>query len=333
MLTAIKRQWIPKALSQVPMGWWHRLVGIELLLPHWHLANDAEVPHVSGLYQFRTVRQFREDIEFFLANYQPVSLEDIKQHLEGVRSLPRKCFFPTFDDGFREIHESIAPILTAKGVPAEFFLITSAIDNHTLCYPQKKSLLIRALAARPGSSAEKQAAQILARAGIRGAGVSAQIASIHYPQRAVLEELAVVAECDFAAYVRSAQPYLSREQVRGLMKDGFSIGAHSVNHPRYSDLPFADQLAQTRESMQWLSQEFGYTCDTFAFPYRDTKMTAQFFDEASKQTGLRVCFTMDSLCHSHHPRNLVRFSMERSALPAAQIVVRQYAKALLKIDS
>ena len=233
MLTLVKSQLIPQVCSWVPLNLWHRLVGVELLVPHWHVASDEDLPHISGLYQFRTLQQFTADLEFFLRSYTPVSLSDVIHHLDAVRKLPKRCFLSTFDDGFREVHDLLAPLLHRHGVPAVFFVITSAIDNRELCYPQKKSLLLHALSSQRGSTAEREISRLLTRAGIPGPDAPLRIREIYYRQRHVLDELAPILRCDFSAYVRTVQPYLTSPQIADLMSRGFAIGAHSVDHPLY----------------------------------------------------------------------------------------------------
>jgi peptidoglycan/xylan/chitin deacetylase (PgdA/CDA1 family) len=329
MLTLLKRRGLPRLCSWVPLDWWHGMVDVELMLPHWHLASDDDAPHVSGLYRFRTLREFSADMEYFLKHYTPVTAQDVISHLDGVRPLPKRCFFPTFDDGFREVHDLIAPLLLEKGVPAGFFLITSAIDNTTLCYPQKKSLLIRAFDSRPGSSAQKEAVQLLDRAGVNGSSFAARIGSIHYLRRHILDELAPVLGCDFAAYVRSVKPYVTSEQVSFLLKSGFTVGGHSVDHPMYSELPLDEQVGQTQQSIDSLSQRFGFKCESFAFPYRDVNLSLEIFPQVFEVCGIKVSFTMDGLRPHAFTRNLNRFSMERTDLPAAQIIAKLFGRTVV----
>jgi peptidoglycan/xylan/chitin deacetylase (PgdA/CDA1 family) len=331
MLEALKNRSGPRICSWVPRELWHQFLGLQLLLPYYHLVSDDEVEHVSGLYKFRTVRQFQADLEFFLRYYTPVSLGEVICHLDGDHCLPKRSVLLTFDDGFREIYEVVAPLLHAKGVPAVFFLITSAIDNRELCYPQRKSLLLYRLAKLKDSSARAAASQILTQAGVNGTDTATAIRGITYHQRHLLDQLGTVLECDFAAYTASAQPYLTSEQIRTLLKRGFAIGAHSVDHPLYTELDLEHQLQQTTESLRWLSQRFQYDCQSFAFPYRDTGISREFFQKAFADARLKVSFGGEGLRRqSSFPRHLARFSMEKTELPAAHILARQFGRALLR---
>jgi len=306
------------------VDFWHRLVRVELVAPYFHMVSDGEVAHVSGLYKFRTVRQFKSDMEFFLKFYSPISLQDVIDHLEGIRRLPKRCFLPTFDDGFREIADVVAPILQAQGIPAAFFLTTSVVDNRGLCCSAKQSLLIRALSSLADSPALGQASQILTNAGVTGVDLPARIRKVSYRQRHVLDALAPILGCDFAEYAASVEPYVTSGQVRALMKQGFAIGAHSVDHPLYSELSLEEQLIQTRESVRWLSDRFQYECQAFAFPYTDNGVSLGFFRNAFGDGRLKVSFGTAGLRRHLFPRNLERFTMEKTDRRAVETLAREF---------
>jgi peptidoglycan/xylan/chitin deacetylase (PgdA/CDA1 family) len=328
MLKNLKQVWIPRICSGIPLDFWHRLLNVELVIPFYHVVSDQELPHVSWLYKFRNVLQFKADMEFFLRFYTPVSLQDVISHLDGDGKLPKRCFLPTFDDGFCEIYDVIAPILYAQGIPAVFFLTTSFIDNRELCYSQKKSLLIRALDFQRSSYVKQKVTTILIKAGAKGVDLASQIRTISYHQKQILDELGAILDCDFAQYVASAQPYLISEQIKDLIRQGFAIGAHSIDHPLYSELSLEEQLIQTHGSLSWLSNRFQYECQAFAFPFDDKGVCPEFFQKAFADGHLRVSFGIHSLHRHFFQRNLERFQMEKNYNSAKQILAHEFCTYL-----
>jgi peptidoglycan/xylan/chitin deacetylase (PgdA/CDA1 family) len=316
--------------SLVPLDIWHRLAEIDLVIPHWHLASDQDLAHVTGMYRYRRCREFTEDVEFFLRRYMPASLGEVISYLDGVGVIPKRCVLFTFDDGLREIYDIVAPILYAKGIPGTFFLITSAIDNRELCYPQKKSLLINALACLKEPSAEREVALRLTEAGIKGPDIITRIRSIYYRKKYLLDELGSIIGCDFAAYVNSVQPYLTSDQIRGLLRMGFSIGAHSIDHPKYAELSLKEQLYQTIESTKFISAQYNYDCNTFAFPYADSEISPDFYHKVFSENILKASFGIGSIVRGSFNRHLPRFSMEGTNLPAAKILAYQFGRALVR---
>jgi peptidoglycan/xylan/chitin deacetylase (PgdA/CDA1 family) len=294
------------------------------------MVSDEQVPHVKHLYQYRNIRQFTKDLDFFLAHYQPVTLNELLEHLDRKRSLPKRCFHLTFDDGFREMHDVVAPILRAKGVPATFFLTTGFIDNLDMAHHNKLSLLVEHLARAPSASIKEQAQVILARNGVSGDSFASQMVSVRYRQRHLVTELAALCGFAFGQYLSSCKPYLSSDQIRSLLEQGFAIGAHSLDHPLYADLPWEEQVRQTHESMQLLVDRFQIGYRAFAFPHNDQSVTPEFFEELFQNRQLAVSFSTDGMVKHFFARNLARFSMEKTALPARHIVARQYAVSLLR---
>jgi peptidoglycan/xylan/chitin deacetylase (PgdA/CDA1 family) len=329
VFVAIKQHWGPRVFSWVPIDIWNQLLGVQLILPYYHVVSDQELAHVSGLYKFRSIRQFKADLEFLLRYYIPVSLSDVIHHLDGESGLPKRCFLLSFDDGFREIYDIVSPILYAQGIPAVFFLITSVLDNRELCYPQKKSLLIRALASLEGSPAKRSVEQHLTKLSVHGPDLLTRIRSINYVQKHVLDELGTILEIDFPGYAAQFQPYLTSEQTRYLMRRGFNIGAHSVDHPLYSEVRLDEQLMQTMMSLDILSMRFQFECQAFAFPYNDTGISPEYFNRAFEDGHLKISFGTGGLFRHYFRRNLERFTMEKTDLPAEQILARQFGRTFL----
>jgi peptidoglycan/xylan/chitin deacetylase (PgdA/CDA1 family) len=329
VLDRFKKAWGPRICSWIPPRVWHRILNVELILPYWHSVGDKELDHISGDYRFRSLEEFKGDLAFFLRYFKPVSLDQIVDHLNGSSSLPQRCFLPTFDDGFRESHDAIAPLLAREGLPAAFFLVTSTIDNRELGYLQKKSMLLRRIAEKDVSNLLTRGTRILDAAGVFGPDLDARIRAVFYRKRELLDKLGVLFECDFAEYLSANRPYLTSDQIISLMKQGFDIGAHSIDHPLYSEISLEEQLNQTLGSVDWLSAKYNFKCRAFSFPYHDSGISLDFFARVFGEPRLEVTFGGGGIVASCHPRNMPRFTMERTSLPASQVLARQYGKALL----
>lgn len=314
----------------VPLAVWHKIYRTNPVVPLWHVVSDAELPHVSSVYQFRNTRQFSADLEFLLRHYSPVTEDEVIRHLHDGAALPQRGVLLTFDDGFREIHDIVAPLLRAKGAPATFFLTTSTLDNRDLCFPQKKSLLMAALARRQSAATLGEAGRLLSLAGARAdSTLEARIQAVSFGHRKVLDHLAHVLECDFQRYLGSQRPYVTSEQVEGLLRQGFTVGAHSVDHPPYDELTLDEQLFQTRNSVRELSERFRMICRSFAFPYRDRGVSLGFFRAIFGDGQLKVSFGTGGLAPHVFPYNLPRFSTERTDLSAADVLAGQFGRSLM----
>lgn len=321
---------LPGLLSLVPAPLFQTMLGISPIIPYYHIVSDEEVPHVKHLYRHRNVRQFAQDLDFFLSNYEPLALQDLVEHFEGKKSLPKRCFLLTFDDGFREMHDVVAPILRAKGVPAIFFLTTGFVDNADMAHHCKLSLLLDHLARVPGAAVKEQTLSLLARNRVEGGSFESQMVSICYRQRHLVEEIAALCGYDFGQYLSSRKPHLTSDQIRSLLRQGFAFGAHSIDHPLYADLPLEEQVRQTNDSRQFLIERFQIDCRAFAFPHSDAGVTAAFFETLFAPRQLAVSFGTGGMVRHFFARNLERFSMEKAPFPARGIVAKHYARGLCK---
>jgi peptidoglycan/xylan/chitin deacetylase (PgdA/CDA1 family) len=300
------------------------------VVPYYHMVSDDSVPHVSHLYRFRTISEFRSDLEFFLRRFEPVTLSDIVDALNGRRALGRSCFHLTFDDGFREMHDIVAPILQQAGVPATFFLNTAFLDGGGLAHHNALSILLDRLRSRQtclGGATLRRVESLLPAARSGCTTLQARILSIRYGQNTLVRSLAKTMDVDLDQYVRETQPYLSSGQIATLLDRGFSIGAHSHDHPLYADLSLPQQLAQTRMSMQLLDTRFSVRPKAFAFPHTDSGVGEAFFTAAFSEPLLDVSFGTAGLVSHFYRRNIERVSMEKTSAPAAQILARQFARA------
>src|SRR4030081_1498703 len=125
-----------------PISWLNRFSSIEVLLPYHHVVSDDYLPHIKGLYNYKNERQFIDDLDWLLRYRSPVHPDELLHCMIEKKPFPNNSFLLTFDDGFREVYESIAPILLKKGVPAIFFINPSFINNNELFYRCKLSLVI-----------------------------------------------------------------------------------------------------------------------------------------------------------------------------------------------
>lgn len=309
-----------------------KLSRINFILPFYHIVSDNDVQHVKHLYTYKNIAEFTEDLDYFLKHYSPVSLSDLLDCINKHQSLPKNSFLLTFDDGFREIFNVVAPILKDKGVPATFFLNNGFLDNKQLFFRHKASVLIEHLQSAGELSSTDKIKDIFKKNRIIFTDLKATILSVEYHKRNVIDEIALIVNVDFDDYLASYKPYLNSDQVEKLIDDGFTIGAHSIDHPLYSSLPLEDQLYQTRESIKLIRERFSLDYNAFAFPFTDNGVSKRYFEEILSSGSVDISFGTSGIVKDLWPNNLQRIEMEgKSILPAKRIIALQYANYILGI--
>ena len=330
ILNLVKDELLPALCSGIPRGFWSRVTRINPVIAYYHTVSDEDIPHVKHLYTFRNVTQFKEDIDAFCRQFRPISLQDLLEHTKTRRSLPRNSILLTFDDGLSEIFHVIAPLLRAKGVPATFFLTTACLDNKDMAHHNKISVLVERMSEKQSGLLEKDVLKILSQCGNKADDVRSALLRLDYREREVVAKIARLLDIDFSAYLSTRQPYLTSEQVRQLIKMGFTIGGHSVDHPLYATLSLEEQLRQTTASVRFVRDQFALSYGAFAFPHGDQGVPARFFSELFSREDVDISFGTRGLLTETIPQHFQRFSMENTSAPAKRVVARNYARSLYK---
>ncbi|MEZ4826029.1 MAG: polysaccharide deacetylase family protein [Bacteroidia bacterium] len=281
-----------------------------LLLPVYHLSSDEPLPHIRHIYPIRNARLFREDMDFFLRHYEPVDIPRLIAHVSGENPIRKPSFFLSFDDGLREIYDVVAPILREKGIPAAFFINSDFVDNRGLFFRYKASLLADT---------------------VNDPARAAAFMQVKYDEQHILDEAAQRLEIDFDQFLNTQKPYLSTEQIRSLIHDGFTIGAHSADHPEYRFIPLEAQLGQTSKSLACLRESFSLKENIFAFPFTDFGVGRKFFEEIYSKDNVSLSFGCAGLKTDIFPQHLQRLPMEGTLLPAQKIVKAEYLYYLAKM--
>jgi peptidoglycan/xylan/chitin deacetylase (PgdA/CDA1 family) len=229
------------------------------------------------------------------------------------------------------MYDIVVPILIAKGVPAAFFVNTEFIDNGTLCYLNKASLLIEHLRQQRSDALNKALGGLLASHRLPGHDVESTLKAITYQDRAVLDQVAAAAELDVPEYLHSRQPYLTSAAIRGLIDRGFAVGAHSVDHPLYRSLTLDDQITQTISSVTEIRTRFGVPYGAFAFPHSDQGVSSEYFRRIAATGLVDLSFGTAGLLDDSVPWNLQRFSLELPLEPAPRLLAYHHVRRLGKL--
>lgn len=250
------------------------------VLPFYHMVSDTVPLHIKHLYKPKNIKQFIADLDFLLRNYEPVDTQTLlNYHTENKTRKP--IFHLSFDDGLREMYEIVAPILRKKGVPATFFVNTGFIDNKELFYRFKVSLILEKLSQNP--LLKSNIIQFIKQPDL---DIAAYLLRLPYSKSLELDDIASLIELDFNDYLKQQQPYLSFDEINSLALQGFSIGAHSINHPLYKDLSLTEQFSQTIESVDYVVRSFNQPLRLFSFPFTDDGVSLEFFEKIASSVDL-----------------------------------------------
>lgn len=294
------------------------------IFPFYHIVSNNSPAHVKHLsYYVKSEKEFEKDIDFYLKHYKSESLNNINLFDSKINS---NKFFLSFDDGLSECYHTIAPLLKKKGVHATFFLNSDFIDNKALFLKFEQSLFVEYFKSKSSTSQQKKVVSLTE------AYFGNREHFLNYTNfnEELKKKTKEVLGLDFNTYLKKEKPYLSTFQINSLINDGFSIGAHSINHPLYSDLSLKEQLFQTKKSMKFIEEKFNINDNLFSFPFTDFGVSDIFFSEIFANKIANYTFGTAGIKNDYIERNIQRVPMETTKNSAEDTIKLQYFRYLIQ---
>lgn len=317
-----------------------KMTGCKSVFPFYHVISDDDVIHIKHLYKIRTVNDFVKDLEFLLKEYDPIDPKELITNYKNGIFNSKPGFLLTFDDGLSEFYKIIAPILLQKGIPSICFLNSDFVDNKDLFFRFKTSILIEKLIQSPISSSVKNVLKVyLSNHDMRYDDDYNFLYSITFKNRHYLDEIAGILEVDFRDYLKKYKPYLDTSEINELIRQGFLFGSHSIDHPKYLELPLEQQIFQTEQSVAKITTNFNLDYKVFSFPFTDFGLSKSLFDKlfSDKQNIIDLSFGCAGLKQDECIKNIQRIPLEVDNFTAKEIIYGEYmyylAKGILKKNS
>lgn len=300
--------------------------------PFYHLVSDTPPLHVKSLYSVLSVKEFENDLDFLLKHFKPIDANALIKYLESDVKSDKPYLFLSFDDGFREVHEVIAPILHKKGIPATFFVNPAYIDNADFMFRCKIGLIVDRLESQSFSNITySEIAQLLEVPSNLGS-IKAKLLALTYNHEALIENIAEKVNLNFNEYLRSVKPYLTLSQLQELSKLGFTIGGHGYNHPYFNEITYDEQLNEVETCMKWINDRFPNQPRLFAFPFTDYGVSNELISRIILQPNnlCDISFGTSGMQPIRFNRHLQRVPMEDRNILARNIVLGEILYYLTK---
>lgn len=312
--------------TPIPLGlkFLKRKARVNPLIVNYHMVSDQQLPYIKNLYLYRNVDTFVRDLDFYNKYYHPIGMAEFLDSIKNGTELAENSVLITFDDGFREMSEIAAPLLLEKKIPATFFITTDFIDNQKLNHDNKQSLLIDHLKGGIPSTEYNRILKLMGNFHIPGKHLYERILNIPYKESQLLEQIATIVGMDFSSFLRDQKPYMTSAQIKGLLADGFTVGGHSCDHARFSELSLEEQIEQIRLSIDSLVERFSIDYRVFAFPYSDRGANTSLFEAVSKE--INASFGTHGLLEDPVETHFQRISVEKFDQSAKKTIKYHYGR-------
>lgn len=214
---------------------------------------------------------FERHVAFLAENFELVSLPGLsrtRRRAEGIRVLL------TFDDGFRNNAEVVAPILRSHGVSAIFFVSSRHATRGKYLWFSYLRALRRSY---PDGSIIFRGERMDMSPGARAATVDRLRRALGgltpYPAamyRTIEEELPPLDEFVSGDEIADRYAGMTKEQVGELAADPlFTVGTHAIDHPFLTMCSAAEAARQIDENRRWIEDATGQSCSVIAYPHGD----------------------------------------------------------------
>ncbi len=292
-------------LSEFENGNVEKSFPLSYFLPVYHCVSDENLPHLQNIIQYKNVKQFEQDLDYFLKYFQFVNWREFKDFIKGSFKPKKKIALLTFDDGLREFYDVVLPILERKGIYAVNFINPEFVDNKNLMFRCKASLLVDKI--KKKNDINPKVFSILK----TEENSISEILKISYLQQNLLDQLAEILEIDFNSFLNQQKPYMTLHQLKSVTEKGFGISSHSWDHPLYNELSINQQLESCNQTFTYLKQN-DFLYESFAFPFTDFGVEKAFFDQLFTNPELFCSFGTAGIKFDSVPQNFQRIPFETS---------------------
>jgi peptidoglycan/xylan/chitin deacetylase (PgdA/CDA1 family) len=225
--------------------------------PHQAMAN-LHLPKDTFAAQLRTLCKYR----------RVIALEEMVQGLIDKRP-PLNTVAITFDDGYENNFTSAAPVLIDYKCHATFFVTTGHIGEKKWPWTDRLTYAMESTRVPELQVAELNETFRLdtfeckrtALRKIKEAIKSQAVVDAHGFVAGIAERLGVAHVEPYGDY-----RFMDWQQLKNLAAEGFSIGAHTVNHPILSHISLERAKAEILDSKNKIAAELGACNPIFCYP-------------------------------------------------------------------
>jgi len=301
-----------------------------LLILGWHNVESTFCfPSGTGAGVKGLMRQF----ELLARWMNVVSLPEALTVMESGGCLPPRATAITFDDGYQDSLDIVAPILLRMGLPATFFLVPEFLSGQLPAWWETVGWAIE-------RSRRPWAAWGDSRYSLADSTRKASYAAILARLKTVDEETrqrivrGLVDQLEPEGHPPVPSMFMDWDGARSLQEKGFTIGSHSLRHVILANETAETQRDDLRTARVQLAQGLQGEIDILAYPNGGRRDFNDASIDAARAAGYRAAVTTvegwnDSSTSRYELHRFVvypEWGLKVAALPPRHIVRRLTAR-------
>lgn len=247
--------------------------------------NNSRYPNVKGM----DSSLFRKQIDFFINNFNVVSMEQVIDAMERNIELPDNGLLITFDDGYIDNYTYAFPILDEYGIQGSFFIPGKTFATHQLLDVNKVHYIlasgneyeiIKDLQAemdyyRGTEFVYEETDVLFKKYGKPNRFDSGETIFIKRMLQTVLPEKLrnIISSNLFKKYVGVSEKqlayelYMNEDQIKTMIRHGMHIGIHGYDHYWLGNLPVDEMKQDIDLALETLGAFIDNSAWTIAYPY------------------------------------------------------------------
>jgi peptidoglycan/xylan/chitin deacetylase (PgdA/CDA1 family) len=263
------------------------------VLTYHRIAEPAQLPDRSPAAMVMP-EEFDLHMRFIKEQYCAVSMKQVLDGIQAGKTLPDRSVLITFDDATRDFAENALPILQRYQLPVTLFVPTAYPGHLERAFWWDR--LYSAL--QPGRSA----VAVQTPAGPLPLGTVSQRKKAFRVLRSYVKSLPhhqamawIDQFCRESGLPGLQGDVLSWDELRQVVREGVSLGAHTRTHPLMSQVSEEEAKEEIAGSFNDLKREIGDVLPIFAYP---SGGYTQAVTTILRREGVELAFTTDR-GHNH----------------------------------
>ncbi|MGH9359219.1 MAG: polysaccharide deacetylase family protein [Terriglobia bacterium] len=221
-----------------------------------------------GVKNIHSTAVFTRQMELLARAFYPVTLEDVLLFADGQKRLPPRSVAVTFDDGYLDNYEIVAPVLDRFGIRGTFYVIVDSLDGGNLpwfirlrrAFWTTQLKIWREPANGIAFSLEKENGRRTAF--LAACGNCARLVG------SAQEEFVRSIETGLESLPPAPDGIMMQwDHVRRLHAAGHTVGSHTLCHPNMAFISEGDARREFTESKRRLEEELGAEVRHFSYPH------------------------------------------------------------------
>lgn len=274
------------------------LVPNRLAILRYHSIQDdpPRYEHSIGASIIHSTRSFTMQMALLARRYNPVSLDDVLQFLQGQKRLPQRSVAVTFDDGFLDNLEVAAPIMNRLGIPGTFYVTVAAIcTERPLWFCRLRHAFGTTRRSQFQLADDDRVYDLQTPQGRRSGFLSSSAVCATRSGTAQAETIRSIEEALRVEPLTNDGLMMSWDHVRALCRSGHIVGSHTLTHPNLAQIAQTEADHELHESRRILESQLGKEVIHISYPnsilqpYWTTKTC-----ESVARAGYRTAVTSES---------------------------------------